>query len=71
MYELARHGDLGLRFALTLLLCVYGGYRLDLRFGWLPWLTLLGTVLGFTLAMVWLVVMLKRMSEEEEKKRNK
>ena len=44
--QVGRYVHLGLTFALSILLFLYGGYRLDIRLGTLPLFTLIGTFLG-------------------------
>jgi F0F1-type ATP synthase assembly protein I len=40
------HIDLGFRFALTILICVYGGYWLDNKLSTLPLFLILGALAG-------------------------
>lgn len=58
--------DIGLRFALFLSLMVWGGYKLDLRWGCKPWLTLLGSLLGLAVGMYWLILKLRQVGEKDE-----
>lgn len=51
--------DFGLRFALVILLSVLGGWKLDTLWGTLPWMTLVGTLVGFAVAFTWLLYKLK------------
>ncbi len=44
--QAGRYVHLGLTFTLSILLFLYGGYRLDIRLGTLPLFTLIGTFLG-------------------------
>lgn len=55
-------GDLGLRFALFLTLCVWGGWKLDQRWGRTPWLTLVGTALGLGVGGYWAFLKLRDIS---------
>lgn len=56
-------GDLGLRFALFLSLCVWGGWKLDQRAGLRPWLTLTGTAVGLGLGGWWAFLRLRELTE--------
>ncbi len=56
--------DLGLRFALFLSLLVWGGWKLDLRWGCKPWLTLLGAFLGLGIGMYWFILRLRQLGED-------
>lgn len=54
-------GDMGLRFALFLTLCVWGGLKLDERWGSRPWLTLCGAVVGMAIGAWWAWLKLREM----------
>lgn len=56
--------DIGLRVALFLSLMVWGGWKLDLRWGCKPWLTLLGSFLGLGIGMYWMILRLKQVGEK-------
>jgi dolichyl-phosphate-mannose--protein O-mannosyl transferase len=60
-------GDVGLRFALLLALAVWGGWKLDQRWGWTPWLTLTGTALGLALGATWSFFKLRDLINREPK----
>jgi hypothetical protein len=54
-------GDMGLRFALFLTLCVLGGLKLDERWGSRPWLTLAGALVGMAIGAWWAWLKLREM----------
>lgn|GEM_PF-1903884 len=54
-------GDMGLRFALFLTLCVWGGLKLDERWGCAPWLTLAGALVGMAIGAWWAWLKLREM----------
>ena len=45
--DYARYGGLGLQFAMTIAVFALGGWWLDGKLGWSPWLLLTGVFLGF------------------------
>ena len=51
---LARYSTLGLQFALTLGVFIFGGYWLDRQLEWFPWGTLAGTFVGFVGGTAWM-----------------
>jgi len=71
------HITIGLQLAITILLFVYGGYRLDLYYEKSPIFLLIGTALGMCLGFYHLMKELNNendksnIDQEEEKKRIK
>lgn len=69
----------GLQLALILVLFVYGGYKLDVKFGSSPVFVLLGAILGMVFGLYNLLKGLKEVdramqeekNEDKDKKRNK
>lgn len=57
--------EVGLRFATVLVLSALGGWWLDRRLGWTPWLTLLGTAAGFAAGFYWLILRVKQLEKDE------
>ncbi len=49
MRDVGPYLGLGMQLAATLVVCMLGGYFLDRRFGTLPWLTIVGAVLGMVM----------------------
>lgn len=49
-----RHLHLGTQLTLILLACLFGGRWLDEKWGWSPYLTLAGAVVGIVLG-IWVV----------------
>lgn len=54
---------IGITFALTLVLFVYGGLRLDQRMGTTPLWTLVGAVVGMGFAGFWMYQRLRRLNQ--------
>jgi len=70
------HITIGLQLAITMLIFVYGGYRLDLYFEKTPLFLVIGTALGMCLGFYHLMKDLSKENksntdQEEEKKRIK
>ena len=71
------HLTIGLQLAITILIFVYAGYRLDLHFNKSPIFLLIGTVLGMSLGFYHLMKDLSTENKkididpEDENKRNK
>jgi F0F1-type ATP synthase assembly protein I len=71
------HITIGLQLAITILLFVYGGYRLDLYYEKSPVFLLIGTALGMCLGFYHLMKELNQennkinIEQEDEKKRIK
>jgi F0F1-type ATP synthase assembly protein I len=71
------HLTIGLQLAITILIFVYAGYRLDLHFKKSPIFLLIGTILGMSLGFYHLMKDLSSENKkididpEDEKKRNK
>lgn len=58
-----RYSHLGIEFAVIFGFIFFGGYKIDEKWNTSPWFTLLGVVLGFSIAMLRLV----RAAQELEK----
>ncbi len=61
--------DLGLRFAVFILLSTWIGYKLDHWLNSLPWLTIACSAAGFAAAFYWLMMRMKEMQESQEDER--
>ena len=55
--------------AMSMAICVGGGYWVDKNFGWSPILTICGACLGFTMAGLSLRRLLLRLDAESERKK--
>ncbi len=60
------YSTIGIQLAATLLLCLYGGYKLDSYFDTSPWFIIAGTFFGMFAGFFNLIMSLKHI----EKKKN-
>ena len=57
--------------AMSMAVCVGGGYWVDKKFGWSPFLTICGACLGFAMAGLSLRRLLLRLDAESENKKRR
>jgi F0F1-type ATP synthase assembly protein I len=70
------YDTLGYTFAFSIMLCTGAGYLLDRWLGWIPVLTILGTLVGAGLAFAWVYTKVSAdeaaaHADEAERKRDK
>lgn len=58
--------EVGLRFASVLVLSALGGWWLDGKLGWTPWLTLIGTAAGFAAGLTWLILRVRELEGTDD-----
>ena len=63
------YSTIGIQLALTLLIFVYGGYKLDLYYNSTPWFVLAGAIIGMTAGFYNLIKNIKEI--ERSAKRSK
>ncbi len=69
---LARYSHLGITFAATILLCLFGGQYLDKKLGTEPYLTLTGAFLGSAGGFYYIIKSVTEGQEDNnEKKKDK
>ncbi|MBC8277799.1 MAG: AtpZ/AtpI family protein [FCB group bacterium] len=70
MRELARYSHLGITFAATILICLFGGQYLDGKLGTEPYLTLFGALFGSVAGFYYIIkeLVINQNREEEDKK---
>jgi F0F1-type ATP synthase assembly protein I len=66
MHAYIRYTGIGLQFLLVMLIPLGLGYWIDSWLGTLPWLTVIGSVLGGVGAMVWVVRAVNRMENRSD-----
>ena len=69
MRELARYSHLGITFAATILICLFGGQYLDGKLGTEPYLMLFGALFGSVAGFYYIIkeLVIKQNREEEDK----
>lgn len=67
--EAAPYLDLGWRIAVTLVLFTGGGFLLDRHWGTLPWLTLVGGLLGIGSVFAQLFRLVEKLNEKKKNER--
>jgi ATP synthase protein I len=65
------YGTVGLDFAVAVAIGTYGGWWLDKKLGWTPWLTIAGLLFGVAAGFNVLYKAAKRMKEETEREDRK
>ena len=65
------YGTVGLDFAVAVAIGTYGGWWLDKKLGWTPWLTILGLLFGVAAGFNVLYKAAKRLKEETEREERK
>lgn len=68
MHEASPYLGLGMQLALAMVFFSIGGYLLDLRLNTLPWLTIVGGLLGMTAVFVQLIRVAGQMGKKTGKK---
>jgi len=61
------YGTVGLDFAVAVAIGTYGGWWLDKKLGWTPWLTIAGLLFGVAAGFNVLYKAAKRLKEETER----
>ena len=69
--DLARYSHLGLTFAATILICLFGGQYLDSKLGTEPYLMLFGALFGSTAGFYYIIKELVLRQNKEEDKKNR
>ena len=64
---IGRYGTVGLDFAVAVTIGLLGGWWLDNKVGWTPWLTILGLLLGTAAGFNVVFKAAKAMREEAER----
>lgn len=65
------YGTVGLDFAVAVAIGTYGGWWLDKKLGWTPWLTIVGLLFGVAAGFNVLYKAAKRLKEETEREERK
>jgi len=65
---LARYSHLGITFAATILLCLFGGQYLDKKLGTGPYLMMTGAFLGAAGGFYYIIKSVTEQQDEESKK---
>ena len=68
--DLARYSHLGLTFAATILICLFGGQYLDGKLGTEPYLMLFGALFGSVAGFYYIIKELVLRQNKEEDKKN-
>ena len=64
------YSTIGIQLALTLLIFVYGGYKLDIYFNSTPWFVLGGTIIGMTAGFYNLLKNIKEIEGSAKSRKN-
>lgn len=59
-----------LSVGLEMMLPACAGYWVDQRWGWTPWLTLVGAAFGFTLSLVHLIQLTKELDRQNRRRKS-
>ena len=63
MQNYAKYLGIGLQLAVTLLVFIFLGYFIDRKFGFLPWGTLAGALMGFVIGFYNLMGFIQKKDE--------